>query len=150
MQVSKLVLVGLVVYLFLLTVSLSWVFLFFLKFSKGVKNGNLIKILNSVLKSFDENSKSLKAFQKGIEVIKQDNLLHIQKLGLVRFNPFNEMGGDQSFSIALLNGKDNGVVITGLHTRERTRVYVRDIKGGKSKHELSDEEKKALKIAQKR
>ena len=150
MQVSKLVLVGLVVYLFLLTVSLSWVFLFFLKFSKGVKNGNLIKILNSVLKSFDENSKSLKAFQKGIEVIKQDNLLHIQKLGLVRFNPFNEMGGDQSFSIALLNGKDNGVVITGLHTRERTRVYVIDIKGGKSKHELSDEEKKALKIAQKR
>ena len=59
------------------------------------------------------------------------------------------MGGDHSFSVALLNGKGTGIIITGLHTRERTRVYVKDIKQGKSEVELSQEEKKALRLAQK-
>jgi len=52
--------------------------------------------------------------------------------------------GDHSFSLALLDGKDTGVVITGLHTRERTRVYMKAIKAGKGEHELSEDEKKAL------
>lgn len=75
--------------------------------------------------------------------------LHIQKIGIVRFNPFKEIGGDHSFSLALLDGKDTGVVLTGIHTRERTRIYTKQIKNGKCEFELSAEEKRALIKAQK-
>ena len=71
----------------------------------------------------------------------------MQKYGFVRFNPFGDMGGDHSFCLALLNGKHTGFVLTGLHTRERTRVYVKHIKRGKSEYDLSKEERKALEQA---
>jgi hypothetical protein len=67
----------------------------------------------------------------------------------VRFNPFKELGGDHSFSLAILDSHDSGIVITSLHTRDRTRVYMKDIKKGKSESELSAEEKSALTSAEK-
>lgn len=73
--------------------------------------------------------------------------MNVQKIGLVRFNPFNETGGDHSFSLALLDGNGNGFVMTGLHTRERTRLYIKPIRNLKSEYELSQEEQKAIKEA---
>jgi uncharacterized glyoxalase superfamily protein PhnB len=67
---------------------------------------------------------------------------------MVRFNPFNDMGGDQSFAMALLNGKNNGLVISSLYTKEGTRVFSKAIKAGKTeKHPLTEEEEEAIKIA---
>jgi len=63
---------------------------------------------------------------------------------MVRFNPFLETGGDQSFAIALLDGNLDGIIITGLHTRETTRLYIKTVEKGKSRLELSKEEKEAL------
>jgi hypothetical protein len=74
---------------------------------------------------------------------------NVLKIGFVRFNPFNETGGDNSFTICLLNGRLNGIVLTGLHTREKTRMYAKKIEGGKSVHELSAEERKAISEAAK-
>ncbi len=72
----------------------------------------------------------------------------LHKVGVVRFNPFKEIGGDQSFAIALLNGKNSGVVVSSLYTREGTRVYSKSILAGKSeKHPLTEEEERAIKIA---
>ena len=68
----------------------------------------------------------------------------IQKTGIVRFNPFNDMGGNQSFVIALLDDKNNGFVISSLFVKEGNRVYAKEIKGGKSDHLLSGEEKEAI------
>jgi Na+-translocating ferredoxin:NAD+ oxidoreductase RnfG subunit len=68
----------------------------------------------------------------------------IQKTGVVRFNPFNEMGGNQSFTIALLDEKDNGFVISSLFVKEGNRVYAKSVKGGKSDHLLSNEEQEAI------
>ena len=70
------------------------------------------------------------------------------KFGLVRFNPFKDVGGDQSFSLAILNGKDNGIVISSLFTREGTRVYSKSISAGEAeKYPLTEEEKEAIKKA---
>ena len=80
-----------------------------------------------------------------LEQLKDESKLHIQKVGLVKFNPFNETGGDHSFSLALLDGNKNGIIITSLHTRERTRFYLKEVKSGKSLIELSEDEAKALK-----
>ncbi len=72
----------------------------------------------------------------------------LHKTGVVRFNPFKEVGGDQSFAIALLNGKNSGIVISSLFTREGTRIYSKSIIAGKSeKHPLTEEEEQAIKIA---
>lgn len=101
-------------------------------------------ILKKVLESEVKNKNDIKEIFKIVNELSEKETLHIQKLGLVRFNPFRELGGDHSFSLALMDGKDTGVIITGLHTRERTRVYVKNIYKGKSKLDLSSEERKVL------
>ena len=76
--------------------------------------------------------------------------LSLQKISMVRFNPFGDVGGDQSFSLAMLDGHDSGLILTSIHTRTGTRVYAKPIDLGKSKYSLSVEEKKALSQAAKR
>lgn len=71
----------------------------------------------------------------------------IQKTGVVRFNPFNELGGNQSFVIALLDKKNNGFAISSLFGKDGNRVYVKAIKDGKSDYLLSNEEAKAINSA---
>lgn len=76
--------------------------------------------------------------------------LSLQKISMVRFNPFGDVGGDQSFSLAMLDGHDSGLILTSIHGRGGTRVYAKPIDLGKSKYSLSAEEKKALSQAVKR
>lgn len=136
-------------WLFLMSVIVIWILVYFKKLSKGVDKGNLIKILEGLISKEDANTKSIKVIEKVIRDIKEDNVYHLQKVAIVRFNPFRELGGDHSFSLALLDANFSGFVITGLHTRERTRVYVKQVDKGKSKFELSEEEKEAIKRARK-
>lgn len=71
----------------------------------------------------------------------------VQHIGLVRFNPFQETGGDQSFALALLDGRGDGVVISSLHSRAMTRFYAKPVKAGASTVSLSDEEAQAVQQA---
>jgi len=73
---------------------------------------------------------------------------NIQKVGFLRFNPFERTGGDQSFVVALLDHTDSGVVISSLYTREGVRIYAKEITHGESKHQLSGEERSAITQAQ--
>lgn len=105
--------------------------------------------------SLDRHAKMIKALDKDVQelynISNQINNLSfrgLHKVALVRFNPFKDLGGDQSFSVALLNGKNNGIVISSLHTREVTRVYSKAITGGKSeKYPLTEEEEQVVKQA---
>ncbi len=72
----------------------------------------------------------------------------IRKVGLVRYNPFDEMGGNLCFALALLDGEDNGVVLNGIHSRTGSFTYAKPIEMGVSTYMLSDEEKQAVKMAQ--
>jgi len=115
-------------------------------------SGNKIKNVDELILEHSKNLKSLdKDIQELFNISNQINLLSflgLHKTGIVRFNPFKEVGGDQSFAIALLNGKDNGIIISSLYTREGTRIYAKTIKNGKSeKHPLTQEEEQAIKIA---
>jgi uncharacterized protein DUF4446 len=71
----------------------------------------------------------------------------IQKVGVVRFNPFADTGGDQSFAVALLDADGNGVVLSSLHGRADTRIFAKPVQRGRSKHALSDEEQDAIRKA---
>ena len=130
-----------------LTVVLVWIFNYFRRLTREVNRGNLVKILEAVLEKEAKNSLTVSKLSKDLEKAREEGISYVQKLGLVRFNPFSEMGGDHSFSLALLDGRESGIILTGLHTRERTRVYIKKVKRGKSEYELSNEEKKALKSA---
>jgi hypothetical protein len=70
-----------------------------------------------------------------------------QRLGLVRYNPFEDTGGNQSFALALLNDRGDGFIVSSLHTRTATRVYGKAVANGKPEGALSDEESEALRIA---
>ncbi len=137
-----LIIVG--IWLLLVTVGLYYLFMRTNQLVKGVTKGNLIKVLEAVKNAEKKNTKSINTVEKRIKNIEKDSVFNVQKVGLIRFNPFSETGGDHSFSLSLLDGKDDGLVITGLHTRERTRLYVKPVKKGKSNYELSKEEKKAI------
>jgi len=78
------------------------------------------------------------------------NALASQKISIVRFNPFGDTGGDQSFSLAVLDAHDSGYVLTSIHGRQGTRVYVKPVDFGKSKYTLSAEEQQSLSQAIKR
>ena len=68
----------------------------------------------------------------------------IRHVGLVRFSPFHDTGGDQSFALALLDGSGDGVVITALHSRSDSRLYAKPIDRGTSAYALTPEEKEAM------
>jgi len=81
----------------------------------------------------------------GKNVNKSVDSIRPYKINLIRFNPFDELGGDQSFILCLLDNTNSGVIITSLHNRDSTRVYAKAIKNGKSENlALSKEETKAL------
>ena len=70
-----------------------------------------------------------------------------QRVGLVRFNPFEDTGGNQSFALALLDAEGNGWVLSSLHARSGTRVYAKAIREGRPEGALSEEEAAAIKQA---
>jgi len=104
---------------------------------------NLKEILDS-FKKLEENFKKLSAELDGL---KKESQFSIQKIGIIRFNPFSEVGSDQSFSVALLDNNDNGVVITSLYAREGNRVYGKPIVNCQSQYSMSQEEKQAIEKA---
>jgi N-methylhydantoinase A/oxoprolinase/acetone carboxylase beta subunit len=114
-------------------------------FKKNKKEPENIKDIifqfKSLEKKFDEISKEL-------IVLKEKNQFAIQKFGISRFNPFREVGGDQSFTVVFLDENDNGAIITSHYTREGNRVYGKPIKKGKSEYLLSEEEIKTIEKAQ--
>lgn len=132
-----------------ISVVLYKIFALFNKLTKGVGEADLKKVLENVISKEDANEIKISDLAKRTSWLEEDGRAHIQKLGLVRFNPFKELGGDHSFSLAILNAEDDGIIVTSLHTRDRTRVYMKDIKNAKSSFELSNDEIKALSIAKK-
>lgn len=147
MKVDLIILFIFGIWLLGLSAALIWILVHFRRLTFDVKKGNLIKVLDKVLTQEAKNTNDLSQLAKEIRELDEEATVHVQKVGLIRFNPFNELGGDHSFALALLDGKETGVILTGLHTRERTRVYIKRIKRGRSKYALSSEEKKALEKA---
>lgn len=113
------------------------------------KNGNdLEEVLNNQYKLILKNEKDIKELFDGYEKIFNIAAKGIQKVGVVRYNPFKDMGGNQSFSIALLDRNNSGLIISTLATREGVRVFSKSIIDGEcSDFPLIEEEKRAIKIA---
>ena len=94
----------------------------------------------------DKNIKTdLEEVKKQVKEEMRLSQLHLQKIGLVRFNPFERVGGEQSFVVSLLDKENNGIIINFIYTREGLRVYTKRVRKGKGEeYELSEEERKAI------
>ena len=115
----------------------------------GKGSGDLRAILEKILLDRKNLEEHIKQVEDSLNNLDKRSLGFIQKIGLVRFSPYAETGGNQSFAICLLDGEDNGIIILSLHGRESTRIYVKPVERGKSKLELSKEEQQALDEARK-
>lgn len=105
------------------------------------------KDLKEVLADFGKLEERFDKVLEEMKKLENRQKFSVQKLGIVRFNPFSEVGSDQSFSMALLNEENDGVVITSLYTRQENRVYGKPIKDSQSEYTLSEEEKDAIEKA---
>ena len=119
-----------------------------INFMKKLGNGNnleeMIKEYINITNYVNQKSCMIEAEVKKIE----KNMMNcIQKIGVVRYNAFNDVGSNLSFAIALLDGNDNGIVLNGVYARDTSSIYAKSIILGESQYELSNEEKQAIKKA---
>ena len=121
----------------------------YISFMKKIGNGsNLDEMLKKYLadvKEIKKDNSEIKAYYTKLD---SDLASCIQKIGLVRYNAFRNVGSDLSFAIALLDGNDTGVVLNGLYGSDSSNIYAKPIKQGKSTYQLSEEEKNAIEIAE--
>ena len=113
----------------------------------GGEATSLDQVLEQQLRRIDTLGERLDALNKLHHELERITQRTIQKVGVVRYNPFSDTGGDQSFAIALLDSEGSGVVISSLHSRTDTRVFAKPVQSGRSRYPLSDEEQDAIRKA---
>ncbi len=114
----------------------------------GISRRGLGEVLEEILKRGQRITGRVDTLEEAVKLLGEESALHISRVGLVRFNPFSDTGGSQSFTLALLDGKDNGLIMTSLYARTGNRWYVKEIYNGKGKGiDLSKEEMSAIQRA---
>jgi hypothetical protein len=111
------------------------------------RGGSLDDVLEQHIGRVDAVSRRMGEMEEVHAGLEHRTLTSLQHIGLVRFNPFEDTGSDQSFVIALLDDRRDGVVISSLHGRSTTRLFAKPVANGGSSHTLSTEETQAISIA---
>jgi hypothetical protein len=118
--------------------------------TKGVSKRTLMEILEKIVEKDGILENRIENLEKEAIIVRDDSKFHLQKIGLVRFNPFADTGGSQSFTVALLDNENSGVVMTSLYARMGNRWYIKIVEDGKGiGYELSKEETEAITKAKK-
>ena len=115
--------------------------------TQGGDESSLEAVLGSHLEQVKQVVGQVDAVASRTSVVERDLQGALGRIGLVRFNPFEDTGGNQSFALAMLDGRGDGFVVSSLHARAGTRVYAKAIAAGASEAALSDEEAEALRVA---
>lgn len=109
---------------------------------------NLKDVLDELVQRQKTDTIITEELQTHIKNLYVQERKHVQKTGILRFNPFADSGGEQSFILAILDGNDSGVVVTSLHNRGTTRWYAKTVRQAKGvDYQLSQEEEKAIRTA---
>lgn len=116
-------------------------------FFKGTNNADLEEILLALHNGQQSLKSEQTAFAQNLQQLYNQLAFAVQKIGVVRFNPFEGSGGNFSFSVALLDNRGSGVVFTSLHGREQNRIYAKKITLGHSDSQLTEEEEQAIAAA---
>ncbi len=103
--------------------------------------------LADVARRLVEAEARISAIEPRVDTLEDIGKIAVQRVGFLRFNPFENTGSDQSFALALLDREGNGVIVSSLYTRDGARTYAKAVEHGSSKHPLSEEEQKVLEQA---
>lgn len=154
-QINNQILIGFSLFLFFWLFGLSF-FLFkalshYQHLVGKTKKQDLKNILDVILAKIEKQEEETKFLHQRCEEIEKKGFKHLQKIGFLRFNPFSDTGGEQSFVLSLLDGEDNGIIVSSLHSRGATRIYAKPVKKGRGEDiKLSKEEEIVVKKASNR
>lgn len=146
---------------FLIGIAIMMVLLIFLYISNIEKMKKLTTKYNTFMKKIGKGEniqESIEKYSKRVEEVEQENIAIkkycqqldnniakcIQKVGLVRYNAFKDTGSDLSFTLALLDEQNTGVILNGIYSRDMSNIYSKPIEKGISSYVLSEEEKEAI------
>jgi len=119
------------------------------KFMNGLSDRNIEQLIDDCIEGVSIVNEKNRNIEMQINRIERNLLNCIQKIGVVRFNAFDNVGSDLSFSVALLDCNDNGIVLSGLYARDSSATYAKPVVSGRSVYPLSAEEIQAIDIARK-
>ena len=118
------------------------------KFMKKIGNGsNIDQILKEYIEKVDKVSKENKELLEYCKKIENEKMKCIQKVGIVRYSAYKDVGSDLSFAVALLDDNNNGVVLNGIYSADSSNIYAKPIENGTSKYTITEEEKQAIEQA---
>lgn len=150
MSSTELLTAVLIIWLLVLTIITLQSMIHYRHLVGKIDKKDLKSILEKILRDSKIQGREIEETSKKLEKVEGEEKRHLQKIGFIRFNPFSETGGSQSFVLSLLDEQDSGLVISSLHSRDTTRFYAKKIKKGKGEDfELSKEEREAIKKAKK-
>ena len=147
-NVIEIILISLIIVVLALNLFLIFVFLKLKKrvnlFFKGKKASDLEEAILRQIAELEKQEGDIKKILERIASLEKSSKISFQKIGMKRFNPFGDVGGNQSFVLAILDKKNDGFVVSSLYTREGNRVYAKALKDGKSEYPLSKEEEEII------
>lgn len=132
------------VFLIINSVKIKKMKLTYTSFMSGKDGKSLEEVILKRFKEVDELKKEDAAKKVQVDDINESLRYAFSKMGMVKYDAFNEMGGKLSFALALLDNRNNGFLINAMHSREGCYTYVKEIINGESYINLGEEEKKAL------
>ncbi len=148
LQITDYFLLGLGIWLAALSFLLIKALSHYQKLTHGSHNIDLGKLLENIIKRDQDQAQTIDKVAKELDLFEKKSEGFLQKFALIRFNPFEDEGGDQSFAAAILDANDNGIVISSLHSRTGVRVYAKMVASGEAaKHQFTKEEKEAVEKA---
>ncbi|MCX8128976.1 MAG: DUF4446 family protein [Clostridia bacterium] len=119
------------------------------KFMNGLGDANIEQLLENCIEKINGMNIKTRDLENQINSIERNLIQCVQKIGVVRYNAFDNVGSDLSFSIALLDNSDSGIILSGIYARDSSLTYAKPVISGKSKYALSAEEIQALETARK-
>ena len=120
------------------------------KMMQGADGQSIEQMMLGRISEIEELKQAVADLQAKHQSLSEDSLNHIQRMGLIRFNAFDNTGSDLSFALAMTDAARNGFVLSGIYGREESRVYAKPIVDGESTYMLTKEEKLALQAAAKK
>lgn len=119
----------------------------FRRLMRGTTTKNLEELINSKLDNVEEATNAANVAATACEALKVEMQGCVQKVGIMRYKAFEDVGSDLSFSIAILDGYNDGIILTGLYGRHDSTTYAKPVDKGISRYELSEEEAHVLREA---
>ncbi len=114
---------------------------------RGAEGASLEAVLGEHLDRVRDVVRELDRLENRTSAVEQDLRSALGRVGIVRYNAFEDTGGGQSFALAILDSGGTGVVVSSLHARGGTRVYAKEVDAGRSETALSTEEAEAVRRA---